>query len=102
MRMLFVVAMLLVGCPMEPRERPDVACADACKKRVPACNEHQCDRGCAFILDRLVEREQDTVLQCMGVSHGCNDPEWANCAVRVGAHADGGPPPPAPLEPEEH
>ena len=96
-----VALVLLAGCPEEPRERPDVACADVCKKRLLGCSEHQCDRGCAFILDRIVEREQDTVLQCMVNTRGCDDEQWAHCAVRVGAHADGGPDVPPPLEPEE-
>ena len=96
-----IALLLLAGCPQEPRERPDVACADVCKKRVVGCSEHQCDRGCAFILDRLVEREQDPILQCMVTTHGCDDAQWASCAVRIGVHADGGPDVPPPLEPEE-
>ncbi len=97
--MLFLFALGLAGCP-EPRERPDVACSDVCKKRIVGCNEHQCERGCAFVLDRLVEHEQETVLHCVETSQGCDDKQWAECAVRVGEHADGGPeipPPPAEL-----
>lgn len=96
-----VLLLLLAGCPEEPRERPDVVCSDACKKRVVGCNEHQCERGCAFILDRLVEREQAPILKCMSNATGCDDAHWADCAVRVGVHADGGPDVPPPLEPEE-
>jgi len=98
---LFVASVvILAGCPQEPRERPDVVCADACEQRVKGCTEHECERGCAFVLDRLVEHEQDTVLKCIGEAHRCGDPEWADCASRVGAHADGGPgvPPPLGLE----
>ena len=83
--------LVLCGCPTEPRERPDVACSDACKKRVSGCTEHGCERGCAFILDRLVEHQQDTILRCMTKASACDDPTWAECAVHVGVHADGGP-----------
>ena len=81
----------LLGCPKDPRERPDVVCADACKQRLTRCTEHACDRGCAFVLDRLVEHEQSTVLACMASASDCEDPSWADCAAKVGAHADGGP-----------
>lgn len=91
---------VLAGCPMEPRERPDVACADVCKKRIVGCSEHECDRGCAFVLDRLVEHEQETVLSCIERSKKCTDGEWAECAAHVGAHIDGGPGVPEPLPTE--
>lgn len=97
----FVVLLVLCACPMEPRERPDVACAEACKKRIVGCSSHACERGCAFVLDRLVENEQDTVLKCMTDSKACEDPDWAACAVRVGVYADGGPGPPPHIDPEE-
>ena len=101
-RAMFVVTALgvLGGCPQEPRERPDVVCADACKKRVVGCNAHECERGCAFVLDRLVEHEQATVLGCMERAQSCTDSQWADCATRVGPHIDGGPSVPAPIEPE--
>jgi hypothetical protein len=89
---------VLIGCPEEPRERPDVKCSDACKARITSCTEHDCERGCAFILDRLVEHEQDVVLKCMTEAPHCADLDWADCASRVGAHADGGPGVPPPLE----
>ncbi len=98
----FFIATLgvLAGCPQEPRERADVVCADACKARVKNCTEHECERGCAFVLDRLVEHQQDPVLACIGAASACGDQEWANCAVRIGVHADGGPgvPEPIPVE----
>jgi hypothetical protein len=97
MRAAMVIALVLCGCPQEPRERPDVACADACKKRIVGCTEHQCDRGCAFVLDRLVEHEQSTVLACMTTATKCEDSQWADCAARVGVHADGGPAVPPPV-----
>lgn len=91
------VAAVLAGCPQEPRERPDVACADVCKKRIVGCTAHECERGCAFVLDRLVEHEQETVLHCVETSQGCDDKHWGECAVRVGPHVDGGPDVPPPL-----
>jgi hypothetical protein len=97
---LALVGSGLLGCPQEPRERPDVACADACKKRMVSCTEHQCERGCAFVIDRLVEHQQDTVLACIVKSTNCDDPAWADCAVRVGVHADGGPGAPTHIEDE--
>ena len=87
---------LFVACPMEPRDRPDVRCADACKKRVVGCTSHQCERGCAFVLDRLVEHEQETVLACVERASQCEDADWASCAARVGPHEDGGPGVPSP------
>lgn len=98
---LLAGVLLLAGCPQEPRERPDVMCADACKQRIVGCSDHQCERGCAFILDRLVERQQDPILRCMMSAKTCNDHDWADCAVRIGVHADGGPPVPAPIDTEE-
>lgn len=91
---------VLVGCPQEPRERPDVRCADACKARTTRCTDHECERGCAFVLDRLVEHEQEPILTCIASAPHCADPDWADCAVHIGAHADGGPgvPPPHELE----
>ena len=97
---LAVVVVVLAGCPMEPRDRPDARCAVACEKRVVGCTPHECERGCAFVLDRLVEHEQDTVLACIERAGKCADEAWASCAAHVGAHADGGPgvPPELPSE----
>jgi hypothetical protein len=92
---------VLCGCPTEPRERPDVVCSDACKQRLVACNEHQCERGCAFVIDRLVEHEQPTILTCMMKARDCEDPSWAGCAVKVGVYADGGPGSPPHVEEEQ-
>ena len=33
--------------------------------------------------------------------HACNDRAWAYCAARIGVHADGGPPAPAPPSDDE-
>jgi len=88
-----VVGMLLSlsACP-ESNVRPDLKCADECNVQLAAtCKPHDCERGCAFVLDRLVENEQATVLACMKPKNTCDDPTWADCAVRVGPHVDGGP-----------
>lgn len=84
-------AITLLGCPA-PNDRPDVACAQECKRQLSnTCKPHDCERGCAFVLDRLVEHQQDTVLECMKSKQACDDPVWAGCAARVGPHVDGGP-----------
>jgi len=97
--LLSIVA--LAGCPQEPRDRPDVACADVCKKRIVGCTPHECERGCAFVMDRLVEHQRDTILHCVEMSApACGDKQWADCAVRVGVHEDGGPDVPPPPQTE--
>jgi hypothetical protein len=79
-----------------PQGRPEVQCKDACTARASnRCSESECERGCRFILDRLIEHEGSQVVSCIAAGKGaCDDQAWAECAVRVGAHADGGPPPP--------
>lgn len=71
-------------------------CVRACAARAAHCGSAACVRGCEFVSDRLVEREGDVVLSCVAKARGCDDPVWADCAVRVGPHEDGGPPPPPP------
>ena len=82
--------------PQQPG--PERVCHDACRARTQGvCDDDQCWRGCNFVLDRIVEREGDVVLRCVGHStRGCGDTVWAECAARVGPHIDGGPTPPAP------
>ena len=90
----------LAACP-EPKTRPEVVCADQCEKRLASkCDDKACERGCLFVLDRLVEKEGDNVLSCMSTQKACDDQAWADCAARIGVHADGGPaaPPPKPVE----
>lgn len=91
-----------LGCrAVEPTNRP----VDACMKRCAAlasrqCSEAECNRGCEFVIDRLVERETEVVVSCVArKNRRCTDVVWADCAAHVGPHLDGGPP--APLPPVE-
>lgn len=78
-------------------------CARECEKKASrSCSERECTRGCEFILDRLVEKEGSNVLACVAkMPRRCTDVVWAECAARVGAHADGGPPAPPPPQEED-
>jgi hypothetical protein len=121
------LVLLLIGCraATTPRNEPEASCAAYCVKRAKGvCSEDACERGCALIIDRLVEREATTVVDCVasrsakldpefearasfetarmttGMKTGdrCGDAVWANCAARVGPYRDGGPPAPPPPE----
>jgi hypothetical protein len=99
------VLVVLVGAAAcratEPSSKPIDACRKSCEKKASRqCNDEQCERGCEFILDRLVEREGENVIACIAAGpRRCTDVVWADCAVRVGVHSDGGPPaPPPPAE----
>jgi hypothetical protein len=83
---------------MEPSNKPVDTCVRACKTRAArSCTEGECMRGCEFILDRLVEKEGDNVIACVArTPRRCTDVVWADCAARIGVHADGGPPAPPP------
>lgn len=101
---LFVTTLLigLANCrALDPPNKPLDTCARACNDRAKReCSEDECERGCLFILDRLVEKQTDRVVACVAKGHRrCGDAVWADCAVRVGDHADGGPP--APTEPKD-
>lgn len=87
---------------LEPSSKPTDACRADCKKLAErSCTESECARGCEFILDRLVEKEGKNVVACVARHpRRCSDVVWADCAARVGAHVDGGPPAPGP--PEEY
>ena len=70
-----------------------------CGAKAAGCTYIQCRRGCSFVVDRLVEGEGNRVLACIEAStDSCGDQAWARCAVRIGPHADGGPPAPEPTE----
>lgn len=97
-------ALLVMACrAMEPSNKPIDACMKSCTTRASReCSEAECARGCEFILDRLVEREMNNVIACVArTPRRCTDVVWADCAVHIGVHADGGPPaPPPPAEDE--
>lgn len=106
----------MLGCPdAAPSRKPEATCFAACQKRAKdRCDDDACARGCAFVLDRIVENEHEGVIDCVAHRSGsatpegaekdawrdgkCGDREWAECAVLVGAHADGGPPAPPPVD----
>lgn len=93
------LAQAIYGCRVGvPTNRPIETCVKACNTRASRqCSESQCERGCEFILDRLIEKEMDNVIACMARTvRSCTDVVWADCAAHVGVHADGGPPPPPP------
>jgi hypothetical protein len=96
---LMLAGLLLAACRGPVDGRPEARCFAACQERAGArCNDDQCARGCRFIIDRIVEREDPTVIACVASGKGpCGDETWADCAARIGVHVDGGPPVPAPL-----
>ncbi len=90
---------VLASCrALEPKNRPLDTCEASCNARASRqCSEAECARGCEFILDRLIEREGDAVIKCVAsASRRCTDVVWADCAAKIGVHADGGPPAPPP------
>lgn len=99
-----VGALAAASCRVhEPANKPLDACRRSCESKAKAqCTEALCERGCELILDRLMEREGETVIRCVASSpRRCTDVVWADCASRVGVHLDGGPPgPPPPVEEE--
>jgi hypothetical protein len=100
----FALGFTHVSCRVyEPSSKPIDHCRHSCgTKAKKQCSEAQCERGCEFILDRLVEHEGENVIACVAASpRRCTDVVWADCAAHIGAHADGGPPgPPPPVEEE--
>ncbi|HEX3769514.1 MAG TPA: hypothetical protein VHV30_01560 [Polyangiaceae bacterium] len=97
------LAVALAACnPKGPPRGPEETCVASCLKTATACQEEECWRGCNLILDRLAESEGDTIVACVASATApapaspCDDRTWARCAVRVGPHADGGPPAPPP------
>ena len=96
-------AITACGQVLEPANKPIDACVYKCKTRASrSCSEDECRRGCEFILDRLLEREGDNVIACVvRTPRRCTDVVWAECAARIGVHADGGPPAPPPPSDED-
>jgi hypothetical protein len=95
---LTVVLGLAACVAKSPPSTVEETCGAACASKLPRCSETECTRGCNLTLDRIAEREEDRVLDCVGRAGSCADDSWARCATRVGPHADGGPPPPPPPE----
>ena len=98
----------LVACePRVPTAISEQPCIDACHERLQhhghdICSDAACERGCSIITDRIAEREQERMLTCMAHANQCSDTEWARCATRIEAHANGGPPaPPPPVDSED-
>ncbi len=96
---------LVLACSPVLDARQEARCYGACQARAArVCSDADCERGCRFIIDRIVEREDHRVVGCVAAATSCGDEAWAMCAARVGVHADGGPPVPPPLKddsPEE-
>lgn len=90
------IVVLAVACRTSEPKTPVAKCRERCEATVSdQCTAAECERGCEFILDRLVEREGNNVLACVArTKRRCSDPVWASCAAHVGPHADGGPPAP--------
>lgn len=92
-----LVLQVLLAChTASPPRTPEQTCRAACESRVRACDDDGCERGCNFVLDRLIENQLEPIMACMGASASCEDARWSTCAVRLGVHADGGPPAPPP------
>lgn len=94
-----LVAVGLVACrALEPPTTPEAACVRRCQYSVKKCTEVDCERGCALVLDKLVEGEGERVFACLAQAarKHCDDRVWAYCGVRTGVFVDGGPPPPPP------
>lgn len=91
---LALLALLATATACKGPATPEARCEAKCAARAQGrCAEKECERGCAFVLDRIVEREDDTVLACMSGGKGpCDDAAWAQCAAAVGVHASGAPP----------
>jgi len=85
-----LIFIFFVAC--KGAQDPEERCAEKCA-HATQCSDRECARGCAFVLDRIVEREDNAVLACVARAK-CDDPGWAECAAKIGPHADGGPGPP--------
>jgi len=95
----------LGGCGrvLVPANKPVDGCVKNCTARASQrCSLPECERGCEFILDRILEKESDNVIACVArTPRRCSDVVWADCATKIGVHADGGPPEAPPLPEEE-
>jgi hypothetical protein len=93
-----LLGVLLAACsPTNPTPGAEARCTSRCLDTAKSCAPSSCERGCRFVLDRLVEHEGASILACVARStteQCANDATWARCAVEVGPYVDGGPPPP--------
>jgi hypothetical protein len=87
----------------EPSNKPIDGCKKSCEAKASRqCTAAECERGCEFIIDRIIEREGERVIACVASgTRRCTDVVWADCATTIGVHADGGPPAPPPPAEEE-
>jgi hypothetical protein len=91
-----LAACLQHGTPAAATPGPEGDCAEACRAHAPGCSDAACARGCRVAMDRLVEREQRSIIACVARTSKttCDDMTFAECAARSGPYVDGGPPPP--------
>lgn len=101
MRRALAYLVFALGC--KNAVEPEAHCTEQCVARAQSrCSERECSRGCAFIIDRIVEHQDDNVLACVAGGQGrCDDRAFAECAAKIGIHADGGPGAPEPLPEDE-
>ncbi len=93
---LSALATSLACRAVSPTGRPEEACQISCHERDKNCKEAECERGCLFVLDRLVNLEGNRIIDCVAKRKLCDDRSWAECAARTGPFTDGGPPGPPP------
>ena len=92
------LAALVPACnATSPTPGAEARCTARCLDEAPRCEPASCERGCRFVLDRLVEHQGASIVECVARStrETCaRDSTWARCAVELGPYVDGGPPPP--------
>jgi hypothetical protein len=104
MRTVLAMCFALYACrALEPPTKPENVCIQACVDRAAACTEGECRTGCRLALDRMIEHEGDHVVACVSSAkkRKCDHWLWAECAAKIGPHADGGPPAPPPPKDDE-
>ncbi len=94
---LALLALVPACQPTNATPGAEARCTSRCIDKAPRCAPDSCERGCRFVLDRLVEHEGATILACVAKSTAeqcAADSTWARCAVELGPYADGGAAPP--------
>jgi hypothetical protein len=91
------------GTPAVATRGPEANCAEACERYASGCSKAMCARGCRVAMDRLVEREQRSVISCVARASKttCDEMTFAECAARSGPYVNGGPQPPKPPSDDE-